>query len=191
MRIVPDPWKVALVTPIFKEGDETIPTNYHPISVLPVTMIILEHHIHDQIYNYVLGEDLLCREQSGFRKCHSTVTATLDVLDNIYWSVDEGCASGLEFLDLRKAFDMVDHSILLNKLHKMNIRDSANMWVKSYLTNLIQRTKVNGVVSDPGPVVCAVPQGSILGPLLFILYMNDIRSVWNFCKLLLYADDIQ
>ena len=120
---------------------------------------------------------------------HSTVTATLDVLDNIYWGMDRGSASGLVFLDLRKAFDTVDHGILLRKLCNMNVSPDSVNWFRAYLCGRQQSPKVNGKISKSGNINCGIPQGSILGPLLFIIYMNDICGVLNFSNISLYADD--
>ena len=108
--------------------------------------------MHDLLCDYLISEGLLCREQSGFRRGHSTVTATLDVLDDIYWGMDRGSASGLVFLDLRKAFDMVDQEILLTKLGKINISPEGVDWFRAYLCGRQQSTEVNGKVSKLGNI---------------------------------------
>ena len=129
------------------------------------------------------------RPAASYPLHHSTVTAMLDVLDDIYWAMNGGSGSGLVFLDLRKAFDTVDHGILLGKLSEMNFDANSLGWFNSYLNNRFQCTKVNNTVSQKERILCGVPQGSILGPLLFIIYMNNLNLVLNFCNVALYADD--
>ena len=113
----------------------------------------------------------------------------MDILDDLYWAIDGGRGSGLVFLDLRKAFDTVDHELLLKKLEAMNMSNTSLLRFRDYLSYRTQCTKVNNVVSEMGSERCGVPQGSILGPLLFILYMNDIKQVLHLSRGALYADD--
>lgn len=113
---IPRSWKTACVAPIFKEGEEGVPTNYRPVSVIPVPMKILERGAHDQLDKYIIENKLLSQRQSGFHKAHSTITATLDVLDYVYLSTNIGTATGAVYIDLRKAFDTVNHVKLLAKL---------------------------------------------------------------------------
>ncbi len=152
LEYVPVKWKSALVTPIFKEGERELPTNYRPISVIPLCMKILEKYVHDSIdTNVNNNNNILTPDQSGFRKNHSTITAATDLVDNIYLHIDRGMATGIAFLDLRKAFDTVDRKLLLNKLTKILKCKSTINWLSSYLSDRSQSTKVNGVVSENSP----------------------------------------
>ena len=132
---------------------------------------------------------MLSEAQFGFRKYHSTGTCILHLLDVIYKNMDAGKYTGVVFLDLKKAFDTVDHSILLNKLISMNVHQDSLPWFRNYLSDRKQKVKVNGKKSDNRMVKCGVPQGSILGPLLFIIYINDLGQYLSECKINLYADD--
>ncbi len=185
----PDAWKVAVVTPLHKSGNTDLPTNYRPISVLPCLGKILERIIHTQLYSYLAVNNLLTPSQSGFRKGHSTGTCLTSFLDNIFENVEQGCPSGVLFLDLSKAFDTVDHQIILDKLREIGLKWSAISWIRSYLSNRVQVTKINGVLSGKGEIQCGVPQGSILGPLLFTIYINDILTNITHGNTYLYADD--
>ena len=129
----------------------------------------MERLVHDRVYRYVTVNGLLNECQVGFRKGNSTGTCLIDFLDDIYTNMDEGRLTGVLFLDLRKAFDTVDHSVAICKLSEYNFSLDCLYWFKIYLSGRTQITKVNGMESDVKNVVCGVPQGSILGPLIFIL----------------------
>ena len=187
--VFPTAWKEAKVTPLYKSGPSTDPSNYRPISVLPIFSKVLERVIHDQLYDYVNGSGLLCGRQSGFRKTHSTSTCLVEFLDVVYNNIEKGNMSGVVFLDLKKVFDTVDHEILCCKLTSLGLSNSSTAWFENYLSGRTQVTKIGNHLSDPGQVSCGVPQGSILGPLLFIIYINSLPNVIDNCETFLYADD--
>ena len=148
----------------------------------------MECVVYDQVYEYIQNKQLLYELQSGFRKSHSTDTYLLHLTDYIKGEIDQGKFCGMVLLDLQKAFDTVNHGILLFKLQSMGFNVNSVKWMCSYLTGREQIVDVNGTVSPPSKITCGVPQGSILGPMLFLLYVNDMKSAVG-CKLLLYADD--
>ncbi len=178
----PEVWRIGCVTPVFKEGDRSDPSNYRPISILPCLGKLTERVIHTQLYKYVTDHDSISKCQSGFRKGHSTGTCLISFLSNIYQQVDDGGACGVLFLDLKKAFNTVNREILLKKTSGVN-------WIKSYITDRYQDTKVGHSISNRVMVNCGVPLGSILGPLLFTLYINDLPSVVPDVHMNWYADD--
>ena len=187
--ISPNEWKIAKVTPIFKDGKKYIPDNYRPISVLPAVTKLIERIIFNQLYSYLTDHALLSCTQSGFRPLHSTMTALLDATNNWLLNIDDGLPNGIIFLDLKKAFDTMDHGILLEKLKLYGVNQSSLCWFSSYLSEREQRTFVDGALSDNYKIKCGIPQGSILGPLFFIIYINDLPSCDLYSTVRMYADD--
>jgi hypothetical protein len=186
---IPSEWKHAMVTPVYKSGSKTDAANYRPISVLPVFVKILERAVHSMVYHYLQENQLLSIYQSGFRPLHSTGTCLIDTTNKLLHNIDRGLLTGMVFLDLSKASDTLDHVRMREKLFQLGFKDSAVIWFDGYLTNRTQSITINGVVSDPQFIQYGVPQGSILGPLLFIIYINDLPSVIQNCSIQLYADD--
>ena len=185
---VPDEWKAAKVTPIYKGGDKGDLNNFRPISVLPIISKILERSVHNQLYAYVQDRNILSSEQSGFRPNHSTQTALIDVTDHILTGMEDGKVTGIVFLDLQKAFDTVSHDLMLMKLYDLGVRKVELTWFTSYLNERKQAIALQGILSDQKCITIGVPQGSILGPLLFSIYVNDLSKNLT-CKTVLYADD--
>ena len=187
--IFPLNWKIAKVFPLFKANDRTNPQNYRPISVLPVISKICERLVYDQLYSYLTEHDLLTKYQSGFRPLHSTVTALLNITNDWYLNIDNGLINMAVFIDLAKAFDTVSHTILLKKLELYGLRGRTLDWFSSYLFNRQQQCFVQGCLSKSQTISCGVPQGSILGPLLFLIYINDLPGCLQHTKPYMYADD--
>ena len=187
----PSHWKYAVVTPVPKSKNNSALTNFCPISVLPVFSKILERVIHDQLVSYFLQHNLFSPYQSGFRPCHSTQDVLLYVVDSWRKAIDTCKFVVAGFLDLAKAFDCVNHDILLDKLTHYGVVGNAHSWFESYLCGRQQAVKFGGCLSAWGSVRVGVPQGSILGPLLFSIFVNDLPSVVNYAQLNMYADDTE
>ena len=185
-EVVPSGMKEARVTPLFKKGSRLDCGNYRPVSILNVLSKILERSVHGQLVGYLTKRKVLSESQSGFRPGFSTDTCLLGLTDFVRRELSEGKLVGLVLLDLQKAFDCVDHGILLEKLRVMGIKSVD--WFRSYLSGRKQCVLVDGVESGFLDVNCGVPQGSILGPILFLCYVNDMSSSLG-CHLSLYADD--
>ena len=185
---VPDDFKLARVLPIYKKGNRNYEGNYRPVSILPVASKVLEKIVYNQMHTYLEQNNLIYAFQSGFRSAHSTDTALTYLADKLGANMDEGLYTGMVLMDLQKAFDTVDYTILTKKLNAIGIDNSAGSWFKSYLAGRKQVVKINGRLSTAGNFKCGVPQGSILGPLLFNIYVNDMITSVN-CDLFLYADD--
>ena len=173
----PSLWKHAKVVPLLKKGDPLIAKNYRPVALLPVFSKILERVVFNQLVAYLDFYNLIHPNHHGSREGYSTATALIQMYDTWVEEVDSGNMVGVMMVDLSAAFDMVDFEILLKKLELFGLDTIAVQWMKSYLTGRCQSVFVDGYLSPPLSIICGVPQGSILGPLLYILYTNDIPDL--------------
>ena len=187
--IFPEQLKFAKVCPIHKSGSKTDVANYRPISLLPVFSKVFEKALHSRLLVFLEKNNTLYKHQFGFRKQHSCEHALLAAQHTILHALDKKQIAMLLLIDFSKAFDMVDHQILLNKLEHYGIRGIAVKLFESYLKGRQQSVTINNAKSDCKPLSHGVPQGSILGPLLFIIYINDMPNIHKLAKFILYADD--
>ena len=188
----PDILKKAIIKPIFKNDDKNDISNYRPISILPVLSKIFERVTLNQLTQYFEKHELLTGFQHAYRKFHGTVTCLFELLNEIYQLIDNKNKVAIVSLDLSKAFDTINHQLLIQKLKSFNLKSNATDFLKSYLSNRMQVTKLDRFTSTFEEVKSGVPQGSILGPFLFLCFVNDLPDVFkNVCKFMAYADDTQ
>ena len=181
--------QIARVTPIFKSGDNALLTNYRPISVLPCFSKILERIMYNRLYKFLSENNLLYEKQFGFQANHSTDHAIIQLVDEIHNSFNKKAFTLGVFIDLSKAFDTVNHEILINKLKHYGVRNTSLNWFKSYLSSRKQFITYDHENTTIKNITCGVPQGSILGPLLFLLYVNDLYKASDLLNPIMFADD--
>ena len=186
---IPKTWKSTIIVPFPKDGNPEDPNNLRPNSLLPLPGKLLEKIIHQQLMEYLTLNNILDTNQDGFRKVFSTISTIAKVTDDIYTAMNNSQVTLAVFIDLKKAFDTINHNVLLRKLSYLGLSDNAVSWLRNYLCDRTQCTSANNLTSDPLHITCGVPQGSILGPLLFLCYINDISSSIINSKFNLYADD--
>jgi len=185
---LPNDWKRANVTPIHKKGAKDEASNYRPVSLTSVVCKLLETVVKDQIVAFLNEEDTVSDKQHGFVKGRSCLTNLLEVFEHWTTCLDEGYGVDVVYLDYRKAFDTVPHQRLLTKLRQMGLGSGLTKWIGSFLTNRLMRVLVNGQGSPWIAVISGVPQGSVLGPLLFLLFVNELPE-WIKTNIRLFADD--
>ncbi|CAH1269255.1 Hypp4131 [Branchiostoma lanceolatum] len=185
---LPDMWREACITPIYKKGDKSDPANYRPVSLTSVPCKMLERIIVNELITHIRNNDLTCEQQHGFTHGKSTITNLLEAMDVWIEALSHSLPVDVIFLDYAKAFDTVPHERLLRRVESFGIGGNLLQWIRNFLTQRRQQVVVNGSASSWKPVISGVPQGSVLGPLLFTIFVSDIpETIQNFVSL--FADD--
>ena len=184
---LPKEWRFHLITPIYKSGNKSSVKNFRPISLLCIISKVLKKIVYDKIISFVSSSISPC--QFGFRQNHSTLQQLLIFLNSVYESFGTSAQTDVICLDFRKAFDSVAHNELLVKLWSFGVTGNIWKWFRSYLTSRMHCVTINGSISDQLPVISGVPQGSILGPLLFLIFVNNLPASASSSKIFLFADD--
>ncbi len=187
--VFPDRMKISEVIPVYKAKDKTLMVNYRPISLLPVISKVLEKIVYKRMYSFLMKKELLFESQYGFRNKHSTIDAILEFIGHIVKGFERNDYTLAIFIDLSKAFDTIRHDTLLAKLNNFGIRGSALKWFESYFSNRKMYVKYQNSKSEIRNIEYGTPQGSVLGPLVFLLLTTDLSSCLKRCKSILYADD--
>ena len=181
--------KAARVSPIFNSGAKNTFDNYQPISVLPSLSKIFEKCVHHQLMNYLEQHNPLSKCQFGYRRKRSTEHAITLFTDQIRKAMDKGQMTGAIFVDLSNTLDTISHASIINRLSLYGLCGTSQQWIMSYLFARTQCVSYKGTLSSPSYIYCGVPQGSMLGPLLFLLHFNDSVEFLSTCNMLMYADD--
>ena len=182
-------WKIARVQPIYKAGSKVLVENYRPVSLLSIPSKLLEKAINVAFQDYLIENKVLSDRQFGFRPNHSCETASLCMIDQWSQNIDHGYVNGVSFIDMRKAFDAVNHTILLQKLKLVGCTHRSLIWFESYLKDRKQYVSIKGKTSSTRTVRYGVPQGSVLAPLLFSIFINDLPRSIDCEEMFLFADD--
>ena len=187
--VFPDILKIAKIIPLHKGGSTQDLNNFRPISLLSIFDKIMEKLMHKRLYAFLDEHKILFENQFGFRKGSSTAHSLVEITEKIKESIDNGKFGCGIFIDLKKAFDTVNHKILISKLEHYGVRSNTLKWFESYLTDRKQYVFYNGTSSETKSISCGVPQGSVLGPLLFLIYINDLPNISEKLNFFLFADD--